>query len=257
MSLPRVPNRPVSVVLLHGQPGTSEVWTQVLARLPSDVLVTAPDRPGYGRNPAPATGLGDNAERLVGELRSHGRTPALVVAHSWAGGIALALAERHPEAVGGLALLGSLGPGAVLVFDRVLAAPFLGPALVASAFYLAAPLARRRLRRLVGDESEVEQILAANRRGRAWRSFVVEQRAMLLELPGLVARLSDIRAPTVVVAGERDRLVPPATARALAAAIPGADLRTLVGVGHDLPLEAPDAVAAAVVDLIARVEAAR
>jgi pimeloyl-ACP methyl ester carboxylesterase len=255
MSAPRVPNQALSVVLVHGQPGTREVWTRVEARLPPGVPVVARDRPGYGRNPEPATGLAANADRLATELRDVGLTRSIVVGHSWGGGVALALAERHPDAVGGLVLAASLGPGAVLLVDRLLGAAVVGPALVASGFRLGRPFARRRLRRLVDDDGDVDRILRANRPGRTWRSFIVEQRAMLAEVPGLVARLGGIPVPTIVVAGQRDRLVPLTTARALASAIPGAELRVVAGAGHDLPLEAPDAVVSAVVDLVGRVEA--
>jgi pimeloyl-ACP methyl ester carboxylesterase len=224
----------------------------VRALLPPDLPVLAPDRPGYGSNPARATGLAGNADRMAAELRSTGG-PGIVVGHSWAGGVALALARRHPELVEGLVLVSSLGPGAILLVDRILAAPVVGPALVASAFRLGAPLARRRLRRITTDEREVAQILEANPRGRVWRSFLVEQRAMLTELPGLVAGLPGIDVPTMVLAGERDHLVPLNTARALASALPAAQLRILAGAGHDLPLEAPEAVASAIVELVGRV----
>ena len=254
MPEPRVPNPSVSVVLLHGQPGASAVWERVWARLPRDLSVIAPDRPGYGRNPDAAMGLVANADHLAAELRARGQARNVVVGHSWGGGVALALAERYPGVVGGLVLAASLGPGAVLLVDRVLAAPVVGPALVASAFYLGAPFARRRLRRLVDDEGEVDRILDASPTRRAWRSFVVEQRAMVAEVPDLVSRLKDISAPAVVLAGQRDRLVPAASARALASSIPEAELRVLAGAGHDLPLEVPDALASAVVEILERIE---
>ena len=55
--------------------------------------------------------------------------------------------------------------------------------------------------------------------------------------------LSTIGVPTVVVVGSKDRLTVPARGRALVAAIPGARLEVLDGIGHMLPLEAPDVLA--------------
>lgn len=49
------------------------------------------------------------------------------------------------------------------------------------------------------------------------------------------ARLAQITAPTLVVHGDRDRMVHPSGGRATAAAIPGARLETIAGMGHDLP----------------------
>jgi pimeloyl-ACP methyl ester carboxylesterase len=84
----------------------------------------------------------------------------------------------------------------------------------------------------------------AAERGRAptattWRSFVVEQRALLAETPSLEAGLSSVRAPTAVVAGRRDRVVPIRAAADLAEAIPGAELVWVPDAGHLVPQEAP------------------
>jgi pimeloyl-ACP methyl ester carboxylesterase len=51
--------------------------------------------------------------------------------------------------------------------------------------------------------------------------------------------LGDLEVPTLVVAGAADRVVAPRQARLLAAGIPGAQLRSLRGAGHELPLSHP------------------
>jgi pimeloyl-ACP methyl ester carboxylesterase len=48
-------------------------------------------------------------------------------------------------------------------------------------------------------------------------------------------KLHGVKAPTVVIHGDRDPLVRPAAGHALARAIPGAELRMIEGMGHDLP----------------------
>jgi pimeloyl-ACP methyl ester carboxylesterase len=78
---------------------------------------------------------------------------------------------------------------------------------------------------------------------------MIEQGALFDELDAIVARVADIRAPTIVLTGDRDRLVPTATASALADGIPGARLRVLPGAGHPLPVFAPEEVVGAVADL--------
>ena len=55
------------------------------------------------------------------------------------------------------------------------------------------------------------------------------------------AALGQIAAPTLVVAGEQDRVAPPDTLTAMAQAIPAAQLLTLPGAGHLPHLEQPDA----------------
>ncbi|HYD08552.1 MAG TPA: alpha/beta hydrolase, partial [Acidimicrobiales bacterium] len=56
--------------------------------------------------------------------------------------------------------------------------------------------------------------------------------------------IAAIGIPTTVMVGTRDTLTPPARASELVDAISGAKLVTLDGLGHMLPLEAPDEVAA-------------
>ena len=58
-----------------------------------------------------------------------------------------------------------------------------------------------------------------------------------------------VRVPTLVVWGDRDRLVSPRLAARTAAAIPGARLLMLPGVGHVAQIEAPETVARAVAGL--------
>ena len=59
-------------------------------------------------------------------------------------------------------------------------------------------------------------------------------------------------APTLVVHGESDILVDPSGGRATAAAIPGAELWTVPGMGHDLPMELWDQLADRVTELSSR-----
>jgi alpha-beta hydrolase superfamily lysophospholipase len=59
--------------------------------------------------------------------------------------------------------------------------------------------------------------------------------------------------PVAVLAGADDALIPPAVARALAAALPDAVLTVLPDAGHLSPLEVPDAVANALLGLLLRV----
>jgi pimeloyl-ACP methyl ester carboxylesterase len=62
--------------------------------------------------------------------------------------------------------------------------------------------------------------------------------------------LADI--PTLVLVGDRDRLTPPENARTLSAAIPGSKLLELRGAGHCAMLEQPEAVNAAITDLVTK-----
>jgi pimeloyl-ACP methyl ester carboxylesterase len=66
------------------------------------------------------------------------------------------------------------------------------------------------------------------------------------------AMLARLRMPTLVVCGAQDKVTPPALSDDLAALIPGAERLTLAQAGHQVPLEQPQALAAALMQLIAR-----
>lgn len=249
-----------AVVLLHGQPGTSGDWQWVVPLLEDRYTVVIPDRPGYGRTGGPATGFAGNALATVELLDRLGLDRAVLVGHSWAGGIALAAAASHPERVAGLVLVSSVGPGERLGWDdRILAAPVVGEAIAATTIGgLGLVLGRRRVqsvasRHLQGPARDALDALSRLTGGgsRVWRSFVTEQRALLAELDGLGGVLAAIRAPTLVLHGRSDRVVPATVADHLAAAIPGARLRLVPEVGHLLPHDRPDEVAAGV-DVVAQ-----
>ena len=103
-------------------------------------------------------------------------------------------------------------------------------------------------RRLRGPAGEAVVALTRLTRGgsRVWRSFVAEQRFLFAELDGLAASLPAATMPAVVLHGRSDHQVRPVVAESLAARIPGAHLELVPGVGHLLPHDRPEAVAAAV-----------
>jgi pimeloyl-ACP methyl ester carboxylesterase len=75
-------------------------------------------------------------------------------------------------------------------------------------------------------------------------AFVRQQQAIMAR-PDSRPDLAAIRCPTLILVGEDDRLTPPAIAREMADAIPGAILETIPDCGHVASLEQPEAVNAA------------
>ncbi|MHB1930553.1 MAG: alpha/beta fold hydrolase [Acidimicrobiales bacterium] len=278
-----------AVVLLHGQPGTSADWAALVPLLAAGFRVLVPDRPGYGRTGGRPTDFAGNAGAVVALLDRAGVAQAIVVGHSWAGGAAIHLATGAPGRVAGLVLAASVGPEPPSLLDRALAVPPFGELAAAVAVAAPARLAltrpvRGRLRpprraaleallgraatagpapdtpcpgpvtRLLGSSARISRGTSQQTRQPVWRSFAAEQRAYVSDGPGLVGRLAAIRCPVTDVAGLEDRIVPPATARRLAAALPSADVRLVEvpGVGHLLPEDAPGELAAAVAGVAAR-----
>ena len=115
------------LVLLHGQPGTAADWKAVIERLPAQLHAVAVDRPGYGASDRPAAGFAANAQAVLADLDERGVNTAVLVGHSWAGGVALEAAALAPDRVKAVVLLAGVGPGSVGIVDWLLAAPVFGP----------------------------------------------------------------------------------------------------------------------------------
>ena len=252
------------LVLLHGQPGSAADWRQLAARLPARLHAVAPDRPGYGSSWLPPGGFATNAQAVLDDLDARGIQRAVLVGHSYGGGVALSAASLAPHRVEALILLASVGPGCVNGWDKLLAAPGTGPLCALAAWRLTPWIARARLARIEKrrrrpprpGEHVNWQVWAHTGRehGPLWRTFLAEQRALLRELDELEHATAWVQAPVLLVADPWDTLVPVETARRLARALPDARLQLVEGAGHHLPRRAPDAVAAMIVTFLAAVE---
>jgi pimeloyl-ACP methyl ester carboxylesterase len=255
-----------ALALLHGQPGLPADWQQVTARLPAQLHTIAVDRPGYGASEQPAGGFTAGARAVLGELDARGIQRAVLVGHSYGGGVALAAASLAPHRVEAVVLLASVGPGCLNRWDRLLAAPGAGPLCARVAWQLTPWIARawlarptrpggppRRPARHAGLEVWAR---ASSRHSALWRTFLTEQRALLRELDELVASVPAVRAPVLLLADPADTLVPAATASQLARTLPDARLLLVPGAGHHLPRAVAGVVAGAIVAFVADLEAA-
>ncbi|HEY4465904.1 MAG TPA: alpha/beta fold hydrolase [Streptosporangiaceae bacterium] len=253
--------RPHELVLLHGQPGSPADWQPLAGRLPARLHAVAADRPGYGGSRRPAAGFAAGARAVLDDLDARGVDRAVLVGHSYGGGVALAAAALAPDRVEAVVLLASVGPGCVNRWDRLLAAPGTGPVCALIAWRLTpwiaraclAAIARRRGRPPGPSEHVSWQIWAQGRRdrGRLWRTFLTEQRALLRELGQLVSALPTIPTPVLLLADPADPIVPARTAHRLAQALPDARLQLIPGAGHHLPRRAAAVVAGAIVEFLA------
>src|SRR5262249_60443686 len=86
-------------------------------------------------------GFAAGARAVLADMDTRGIDQALLVGHSYGGGVALAAARLAPERVAGLVLLASVGPGCLTGADRPLAAPVSGEFLALMAWRLTPRLA--------------------------------------------------------------------------------------------------------------------
>jgi pimeloyl-ACP methyl ester carboxylesterase len=250
-----------AVLFLHGQPGSAHDWDRVVKALGPTLESIAIDRPGWDGE-RPPSDLAGNAIAAIEALDARGVGRAMVVGHSLGAAVAAKLAIEHPARVARLVLVSPAVNAAALSWvDSLLAAPIAGSlasvtALSGAGLALAAPPLRRRIADLLGlDESYLDKSSRRLLTPAAWRAFVSEQRMLVRELPGLEHRLAEITAPTTVVCGRDDRVVPPEAARAVTAQIDGAELVLLDRAGHLLPQRQAARLATLIANLSGPVEA--
>jgi pimeloyl-ACP methyl ester carboxylesterase len=169
---------------------------------------------------------------------------------SLGGWLALELATRYPEKVGRMVLVNPVG---ICIPEQPINEMFgrtpgeLADMLFADQSYPIAA-AMHQMDAFAGDvgkETEIplEVVLPM------WKALGATAKLgwdPYLHNPKLRSRLRRITAPTLVVAGAQDGLVPPVYAETFAAEIPGARLEVIEGAAHWLPFEKPDELAALV-----------
>jgi pimeloyl-ACP methyl ester carboxylesterase len=191
---------------------------------------------GTGSAPYP---LADLADDSVGLLDALHLDSAHVVGASMGGMIAQLVAIRHPERVRSLtSIMSTTGDPAVGA-----------PAEAAMGVLLAPPAPDREAAiqravdtyRVIGspgfefDEQALRDRAALSYDRRYNPAGVARQLAAILTAPDRTADLGALDVPTLVVHGAADALVNVSGGRATAAAVPGAELLVLEGMGHDLP----------------------
>lgn len=246
------------IVLIHGFPTSSHLWSELVPLLPEGHRVVVVDLLGYGRSDPPGSAdlsLHAHGSRLVALMDALGIARATLVGHHLGGGVAQAVATSHPERVCGLALLHSIGVDAVLAGRLAAARAFLG--LVRWIPVGAAlPLLHRELSAWYNDGyrggHSVDQYLRPFH-GAGYRSLLRHFAALEpAETQVIAARLSSVAVPSTVIAGRRDVALPASVAERLHAAIPHSTLDFIQDARHFSPEEAPRRVAESLATLLRR-----
>lgn len=242
-----------SVILLHGLFLDHTTWDGLSRSLGERHRVIAPDLPGFGASEKPPVSrfsyqVEAFAEAITDLYAALELGRAHVVGHCLGGAVALVLAARHPELVSKLVLVDALCETPRLgAFGQLGLLPLVGGFVFKQVWgkNVFRTLFRERLASASGnDDDKLEHHYAAFSEPAARVSALETLRAVQDPRP-LVARTNGVRAPTLVVWGSGDRVVPVTAGKRLAREIPGARLE-LFATGHAPQDEAPDALATAV-----------
>ena len=231
------------VLMLHGAGGNYRSFAPQVETLASlGWRAIAWNMPGYGRSaplePYGFKGLAASAAALVEALVPvTGGAPLTLVGHGMGGMVALELALRRPELVRQLLLSATApavqpGDGYSRHVEQALAWLAEGRGMT--------EIAQTLLPRLVGSGAlpagvQLATLCQAEVHAATWRRALLAL-AQFDRRPGL----GQLHVPTLLVAGEQDRVTPPAVLQGMAGAIAGARCVTLAHCGHLPHLERPD-----------------
>ncbi len=239
------------VVLLHGLGASAVAWRYNIHALSQRYAVFAPDMPGHGDSAKPEVRYDTEfGLRFLQQFLDvlHLERPILM-GNSTGGFLALAWAMRHPGWAQALVLLDIPGMGKEVAWPlRLAALPGIGRLLavadVATGGRFAPrlfhhpervdPRVRLELLNLLKQPGAIRAVLSALRSGIGPMGL---RSSLLLVQHGD----SSLPAPTLVVWGEEDRILPVEQARRFARRFPGAQLHILPDCGHWPQMEQPDA----------------
>ena len=231
-----------TALVLHGGGGPATV-ASIVEHLGSSMHAVAPTHPGWDGTPRPDTiaSVADLASVYLDALVRDGDQDVVLVGSSIGGWIALEMAvqaaadERTSGVLGGFVLIDSVG---VVVAGEPIADFFaLDARGLAEAAWHDPELGYRDPDAMTDEQRSVQRSNGATMAAVAGRA---------MSDPALLGRLGSITVPTLVVWGASDRIVTPASGRAIAAAVPGAVFAEVPAAGHLPHLEAPAATWAAI-----------
>lgn len=230
------------LVLLHGIFAEKDHWVDFARPLTGTWRVIAPDLPGFGQSGRHASEPYDyeaQVVRLLALLDAWQLQRVHLAGNSMGGTLAALFAQRHPQRVASVALIGSphgLRTPQASTMDALIAA---GQAPLVAAtpeqFDRMMGLVFARQPWIPGpilQQTKAAALRDAPSNARVWREQL--QHRYLLD-----ARIEGLRAPLFALWGDADQVFHPSGMQRLKERVPGASVEALAGVGHLPMMEAP------------------
>jgi pimeloyl-ACP methyl ester carboxylesterase len=238
------------VILLHGFLDSWRSFARMLPHLPESIHAFSLTQRGHGDASRPTAGYSivDFADDLGAFMDGLNLATAVIVGHSMGSAVGLRFAIDRPERTAGLVLIGASSnigstPAARKFWDSTLSklTDPVEPALV-----------RQMTEGLLAQRVPQEFLDAAVRESLKVPAFVWREafESRWRRVGDFSGELSQIKAPTLIVWGDRDSRYPQSEQEALVRAITDARLVVYSGAGHMLHWEEPERFSADLVTFI-------
>ena len=235
------------VLMIMGLGGRGTDWNPAFIRLLSpDYELIRFDNRGTGRSARPeeSYSLDGMADEAIGILDVVGRARAHVLGVSMGGMIAQLVALRHPERVDRLVLIATHAGGKTVTPPTPAALRVLmGDGSGSTAEITRAAMTTITAPGFAARHPEAIDAMVANAVALPTPTATFARQMQAIMTSDRTDRLAHIQAPTLVVHGDADPLVPHPNGELLARHIPAARLVTLPGCGHMPMWERPDVLA--------------
>jgi pimeloyl-ACP methyl ester carboxylesterase len=250
--------------MVHGLGGSAMNWMAVGPELSRNHHPLALDLAGFGETPLfrRSAAVGANAELVHSFIEKVIGEPVILMGNSMGGHLAILEAADHARWVTAMVLVDPAIPGvhvrrpdsAMLGVMAALSMPGLAELLLDRRIRVLGPerLVRETIALVAADPSRISDALfeahvqLTRERGNLGRqngrAFLQASRSLGLRMadPRFWTKIKKVEAPTLVIHGDLDRLIPIAAARALIRRRPDWTLEVMEGVGHVPMMETPE-----------------
>ena len=235
------------LLFLHGLGGGHHAWE---AQLPYFAGLGYPshawDQPGYGHSPiVEPYDLEQICAALALLIEKLGNEPVVLVGHSMGGMVAQEAYVRYPRLVKAMSLVftsPAFGGGSAEFVKQFIAAR-VGPLDQGRTM---AQIAAQLIPTMGSNSKLAEQVMAGV------PPATYRRAVQLLTTFDRSKELADIKVPTLLVAGSKDKTAPPSVMQKMAQKIPGADYVVLEDCGHLGPMDRPEEFNAALLAFLQR-----
>jgi pimeloyl-ACP methyl ester carboxylesterase len=233
-----------AILILHGWGGSSDSWVEVQQILAEkEYKVIAPDFSGFGKSITPPApwGIKEYVEVILKFTEKLGLDKFILVGHSFGGRIAIRFTHEHPEKVEKLILCNSAGikpnPGIKTTIVFILAR--IGNAILSPKYLVRL---KDLTRNIFYSFLRKKDYVKANKMMREIMKKVLNE--------DLSADLVDIKNRTLIIWGEKDKMVPVKYAYVFKEKISNSKLEIIPKIGHSPHLEGPEKLAVRILSFI-------